>query len=450
MFRDRRGSITVYTALFLTAGISAGTLAVDVGRMTVLRSEMQNSADAAAMAGAVQLDGRDNARARALDVATNAAQGWSAIPSGAGDLDVASVAYYSVLEPSPVVATGDADAVFLEVELVPKQVNILFQPLLNALIDSASSTTSTLTAVATARIDPFICHAPPLMMCDLSEIDASLDLTQPENAGRQVRLKEAQNSGGPMEPGNFGLLALPDGSVGANAIEGALATVAPEDCYTLDVTTATGSKTQKVRDGMNARFDVNSGWPYPAPNVINYPRDNTLIADSSAFAGDGVWGISGYWQDKHGVAPPPALADGSRYMAYLYELGLEFARDGRRTVYPPGDSLPEGFTLVTPDAADIPVALDPANSDNPIFDGVATGEIAENGPARRLVQVPLLQCIAEGVSGHASYPTDGKYVEFFITETVDAPPEAAIYAEVVRSLTPVNNPDFHANVRLVR
>ena len=70
MFRDRRGSITVYTALFLTAGISAGTLAVDVGRMTVLRSEMQNSADAAAMAGAVQLDGRDNARARALDVAT--------------------------------------------------------------------------------------------------------------------------------------------------------------------------------------------------------------------------------------------------------------------------------------------------------------------------------------------------------------------------------------------
>ena len=122
MFRDRRGSITVYTALFLTAGVSAGTLAVDVGRMSVLRSEMQNTADAAAMAGAVQLDGRDNARARALDVATNAAQGWSAIPSGGGDLDVASVIYYSALEPAPVVATSDADAVFIEVELEPKQV----------------------------------------------------------------------------------------------------------------------------------------------------------------------------------------------------------------------------------------------------------------------------------------------------------------------------------------
>ncbi|MBT3629325.1 MAG: hypothetical protein HN527_14600 [Rhodospirillaceae bacterium] len=450
MFRDRRGSITVYTALFLTAGVSAGTLAVDVGRMSVLRSEMQNTADAAAMAGAVQLDGRDNARARALDVATNAAQGWSAIPSGGGDLDVASVIYYSALEPAPVVATSDADAVFIEVELEPKQVEILFQPLLNAVTNTTSSTVSSMNAVATARIDPFICHAPPLMMCDLSEIDASLDFTQVANAGRQVRLKEAQNSGGPLAPGNFGLLALPDGSAGANDIEGALAAVEPESCYSLDVTTATGSKTEKVRAGMNARFDVASGWPFPAPDVINYPRDDTLIADAAALAGDGVWDISGYWQDKHGVAPPPALADASRYQAYLYELGLEFARNGRRTIYPFDGTLPEGFTVVSPDAEDIPVALDPANSDDPDFDGVATGEIASNGPARRLVQVPLLQCVAQGIGGHASYPTDGKYVELFITESVGAPPEAAIYAEVVRPLTPANNPDFHANVRLVR
>jgi len=450
MFRDRRGSITVYTALFLTAGISAGTLAVDIGRLAVLRSEMQNSADAAAMAGAVQLDGRDNARARALDVAANAAGGWSAIPSGGGDLDIASVTYYSALQPAPVLATSDADAKFLEVELAPKQVNILFQPLLNALTGSVSTNTSSLNAVATARIDPFICNAPPLMMCDLAELNAGWDLTQPANAGRQVRLKEAQNAGGPLAPGNFGLLSLPDGGTGASAIEAALAAVEPEDCYTLDVTTVTGSKTKKVRNGINARFDVASGWPYPAPHVINYPRDANLLAVAAALLGDAVWDIAGYWQDKHGVAPPPALADASRYQAYLYELGLEFARNGRRTLYPPSETLPGGFNLVTPPAADIPVALDPANADDPDFDGVANGEIAANGPARRLVQLPLLQCLALGIGGRASYPTDGKYVEFFITEIVGEPPEAAIYAEVVRPLTPSNTPDFHANVRLVR
>ena len=448
MICDRRGSITIYTALFLTAGISAGTLAVDVGRMAVLRSEMQNSADSAAMAGAVQLDGR--AGARALDVASNAAIGWSALPSGSGDLDVLEVTYYSALEPSPVAATGDADANFIEVALAPKQISMLFQPLLNSLTGSTTSTTSTLGAVATARIDPFICHAPPLMMCDLSELDSGLDLTQPENAGRQVRLKEAQNSGAPLAPGNFGLLSLPDGSSGASAIEAALAAVEPESCYSLDVTTATGSKTQKVRSGINARFDVGAGWPFPAPDVINYPRDADLMADSTALLGDGAWDITSYWLDKHGVALPPALADASRYQIYLYELGLEFARNDRRTIYPPDESLPDGFTLVTPSGADVPVADDPANADNPDFDGVPEGEIAANGAARRLVQVPLLQCVAQGIGGHATYPTEGKYVELFITETVNAPPEAAIYGEVVRPLTPSNDPDFHANVRLVQ
>lgn len=259
MFRDRRGSITVYTALFLTASISAGTIAIDFGRMAVLRSEMQNSADAAAMAGAVQLGGRAGAQARALDVASNAAVGWSALATGNGDLDIAEVSYLSILEPDLITATGNADANFIEVTLVPKQITILFQPMLNSLTESASATTQSLSAVATAGIDPFICHAPPLMMCDLGEVDSGWDLTPPENVGRQVRLKEAQNAGAPMAPGNFGLLSLPDGSSGASAIEAALAAVEPDSCYTLDVTTATGSKTQKVRNGINARFNVASG-----------------------------------------------------------------------------------------------------------------------------------------------------------------------------------------------
>ena len=205
---------------------------------------------------------------------------------------------------------------------------MLFQPLLNSISGSVLSTTSSFGAVATARIDPFICHAPPLMMCDLVEAGSGWGLTQPENIGRQVRLKEAQNAGGPLAPGNYGLLSLPDGSTGASDIEAALAALAavePDDCYTLDVTTSTGSKTQKVRDGINARFDVASGWPFPAPNVINFLRDNGLIADSDALIGDGSWDIAAYWMEKHGFAAPPVLADASRYQAYLYELGLESA-----------------------------------------------------------------------------------------------------------------------------
>ncbi|MBT3265395.1 MAG: hypothetical protein HN372_13690, partial [Acidiferrobacteraceae bacterium] len=99
--------------------------------------------------------------------------------------------------------------------------------------DSSTAGAQSMGAVATAGIDPFICHAPPLMMCDLMEFDPAQDLTAPSAAGRQVQLKQSQNSGSPLAPGNFGLLSLPDGSAGAADIERALAAVEPEDCYCL-------------------------------------------------------------------------------------------------------------------------------------------------------------------------------------------------------------------------
>ena len=79
--RDRRGGLTVYASLLALVAVSAGTLVIDFGRMTVLRTEMQNRADAAVLAGVAQLDGRDGARARATEMIVSAvnettALGW--------------------------------------------------------------------------------------------------------------------------------------------------------------------------------------------------------------------------------------------------------------------------------------------------------------------------------------------------------------------------------------
>ena len=450
MFLDKRGSIGVFGALFLTVSVSAGALAVDIGRLDVLRSELQNRADAAEMAGAAQLDGRVGARDRAFAVAVQATAEYSNIPAGDAELTIASVSYYSALDPEPVLAASDADAAFIEVVLEPKTVDMVFGPVLASLTPSTSTVGSTeMEAVAVARIDPFICHAPPLMMCDLQELAESLDLTAPTAAGRQVRLKETQNAGDPLAPGNFGLLALPDGSAGANDIEGALAAVEPEDCYTLEVTTATGSKTEKVRSGVNARFDVGSGWPDPAPNVINYPRDVEL-ASVDVIAGSGTWDLEAYWLDRHGAVVPDDLLGASRYQVYLYELGEPYARNARQTIYPAPEAAPEGYTIVTPPGADIPVAAAGEDPTNPDFDGVPGQTAAVNGSARGLLALPLLGCLSDDIRGHGTYPTDGRYIEVFVTEDVKAPPLAAIYGEVVRTLTPTNMPDFHANVRLVR
>ena len=127
---------------------------------------------------------------------------------------------------------------------------------------------------------------------------------------------------------------------------------------------------------------------------------------------------------------------------------MTFARKGKETSYPiPAGGPPAGFVVVTPPGADIPV--DPGNPTLPDFDGVPQNTPASNGPARRLVKVALLQCFADGINGHGTYPTYGRFVEMFITQEVRDPPNAAIYGEIVRSLSPINDPEFHANVKLV-
>ena len=433
--------------MFAAVGVGAGTVAIDFGRLGLLRSEMQHTADAAALAGAVQLNGQDDSMTRAENVARNAMSQTSNIPAGGGatSLGVANVTFYSDYATKTAASSG-LDAKFIEVALAPQQVNYFFGPVLAAMFGGATS--STLNASSVARVRPFVCHAPPLMMCDLAEQDPALDPTLAANIGRQIRLKEPQAGGGAWAPGNFGLLSLPDGSSGASDIAVALAAESPNDCYEIDVITATGSKTNKVKEGINTRFDVSAMPDPPAPNVINYPLDDDLAADDTLKIGSGAWDINTYWNDKHGGAPPGDLAGASRYQAYLYELGLAYARDGLKTIYPvPAGGAPAGYVEITPPG--VALAVDAGNPTLPDFDGVPQNPPAANGQARRLVEVALLQCVADGVNGHGTYPTNGKYVEMFLTQEVKDPPNAAIYGEIVRSLSSFNDPEFHSNAGLV-
>ena len=445
--RSEAGSVTAYSAFFTVFAIGVGALALDVGRMTVLRSQMQDRADAGAMAAAVQLDGRNGAQARATAVAMNATSQKSGIPGDGDDLNVQAVNFYSEFDPSPVDATGDEDSKFIEVILEPRRVNFFLEPILNP---SGADHYTNMGARAVAAANPFICQAPPLMVCDLGEADPTMDLSLPSNIGRQIVLKPPPK-GGSWAPGNYGLLALPDGSIGADDIEGALASVDPADCYSLDVSTAPGVKTNKVQNGINARFDLPGGLPYPAPDVINYPKDVEMKGDPKVLMGSGNWDIDAYWAAKHGGSVPVELQQGpqsaSRYQVYLYEQGLPFGRNGWMTIYPVDGALPAGYTAVSPGGESIPE--DAANSDDPNYDGVPSQTVAANGYARRLVQVAVLQCSAEGVQGSHTYPTNGNFLELFLTQTVDDAPAGAIYGEIVSPLSPSNDPDFHANVKLI-
>ena len=449
--RNDAGGVLAYGAVFAALAAGATAFSVDYGRISVLRTQVQNRADAGAMAGAAQLDGKDGARARAQNIAMNAISERTGISAGSSDMSIFTPTFYASYGAVPIAAVGDDDAKFIEVKVTPKQVNFMFAPILRAISGSANSNSALVGARAVAGPNPFICHAPPMMLCNPAEEDPALDLDLAANFGRQIVLKEPESGGGPWTPGNFGLLSLPDGSSGAADIEAALAATTPDDCYTLDVTTAPGSKTNKVKNGINARFDMPGGLIPPAPNVINYPRDDDVITETAGRLGSGIWDIATYWAAKHeGAAVPVVLLGASRYQTYLYEQGLSYAHQGKETIYPVPDPLPAGFETVVPPPADIPVAVDPANSDDPNFDGVPVNVVATNGEARRLLKVAILNCISDGVNGKGTYPTTGNYVDIFVTEMVQDPPNAAIYGEIVRPVTTISSPDFHANVRLVR
>ena len=461
LLKDERAGVAAYAAMAALTAIGAGAVAVDFGRAAVLRTQMQNAADARAMAAAAQLDGRDGARARATAVATNTMDAETNIAADDDDLEIKSPVFYSQYTPSKVLATSDQDALIVEVTLEARRVDYMFSPILRFVGADSSLDSQTIVTYAAAQPEPFICHAPPLMICDYGDKgggvhDSIADLRNPVHAGKQVRLKE-QGSGGTWAPGNFGLLSLPDGSSGASDLEAALAALSPEDCYSLDVTTATGSKTEKIVNAVNSRFDITGNpWPYPAYNVINYPRDAELITDTNEKLGSGTWDLTGYWLAKHGVAVPPELTGASRYQAYLYELGLSYARNGKQTMYPVPATLPAGYTVVTPSAAAVPVAASTTNQHDPRYDGVPRSSKPPyyNDPtkdyARRLVHVVQLQCKSNGVKGKHDYPTQANYLEVFITEYMQNPPAADLYGEVVRAITPTNSPEFHANVRLIR
>lgn len=443
ILQNEKGSVTAYVAVFATLGLGLGALSIDMGRATVLKTQMQNRADAGAMAGAAQLDGRDGARARATEVAINAMQHRTLLAADEPVLAVESVAFYSEVSPALVVADSDETAKFISVTMEPRSLTYIFKPILSG----NYSETTTMEAEALAHPDPYMCHAPPLMICDLGENDATIDLNSEDVIGRQIVLKPPQG-GDDWAPGNYGLLALPDGSIGASALEEALAAVVPQDCYGLELGTAPGVKTNKVQNGINARFEYETSWPYPAPNVINYPQDEDVIDGSATKMGNGQWDLATYWADKHATALPTDLVDATRYQVYLYELGKTFGRNGTSTYYPVDESMPIEYTEVTPPAVAVPTSVD--HPDNPDYDGVPDGTVASNEEERRLVKVAILQCVAEGVRGSHNYPSSGKYLEMFVTQSVPNAPAGAIYAEVVRPLTLTVTPDFHANVKLVK
>lgn len=435
--RHQRGAILVMTAVIIIVLIGVAALALDIGRITVLRNQMQNAADAAALAAAVELDTRAGARTRAMAAAREALQHDSRFSRlrellGADALPDEAFTFYCIIgaqfdvDPEDVdigafcdgdddgtgryVAATDADAHYVRVNLDPAladgrfTLDLIFLPVLE-LLTPGTATEAAVQADAVAGRQFIQCDYPPMALCDPFE-------------GRGTTFRDAMPLGGLVQlrqqgsnqwsAGNFGFLEPLDAGPGASSVAESLASEIGQGCATRLVTTQTGGMTQATTGGINTRFGVYgppnpfnrpnapTQWP-PAPNVINFPLDAAPLGSlgDSRF-GNGSWDFNAYWSAQH-----------------------------------PGQVAPNGWSnLNLPQRWEV-YQWEIANSSIP-----PSGVPAHPAGAleRRLITVAVLSCNALGLTGgkkSAVVNSPNGFAKFFLTRQADGPPNAAAYGEYV-------------------
>lgn len=451
----QRGAFLVLAALLMAVLLGMVALGIDVGRLYALRSEIQNAADAAALAAAAELDGAANARQRAIAAAQSLLQHDSRFATVAALLDAGALppeafTFYCIIG-SPYdppfnstyctdlqdaegryLATSDAEAHYVRVRLDPAQaagrfrLQLLFLPVLSA-IGVPTQTVASTGGSALGGRNIYTCDVPPMAICD--PFEGTGTNFQTAMVPGQAMLLSGGGGTGFWAPGNFGFLSPPAGGPGAPAAAAFLANEAGAGCSGPFVDTEPGVMAMPMVRALNTRFDQYSGmqagsWATnpPAPNVVSYPNDASWRGAASPWNrfGNGDWDFDGYWGAAHvGVAKPNGWSNlnrPTRWQVYNYEISNSLVPN-------------------TP----------PTYAGQPTPAHVGPGSV----PKRRLVKVAVLSCGALSVNGSSLIPIqepDG-YAEVFFHRKADSTPNPQFWAEYVDW---VNGPDsqYHVQVQL--
>ena len=393
-WRDQSGIALILVAIMLPVIIGFSLLVIDMSRANTLHNDLQKAADAFALAAAAELDGQSGAWARAeramdrlvenesyfstAGVTTLKAgqRGGTANINSAGNIswrflkelpqnDADAVDLAQLADATP--ATGEKHTRFIEVTVTPTEFRTIFPP--SFLTGNAASNSFNVGATAVAGFSSSVCDYTPVFICNPYEdtsVTGGVTLEQAAQT-REYRRRQIKLRGdGFYMPGNFAFLKAPDGN-GAKALERMLASSKPLACYSRQgVDTEPGQNAGPVKNGLNTRFGINTGYTGaeygPAVNVrkgarngdkcvkdnkVNYETDPNkgigLEPDSCHVSGTctmmggrmgaGNWNFARYWAANHpGRAVPPELSGTganmpTRYEVYRYEIDNNIYQD---------------------------------------------------------------------------------------------------------------------------
>ncbi len=239
-----RGSILATSAIGMLSILLAVGLGVDISRFYLAKTELQNAADAAALAAVSALNTAPLGITKATDRAVAAMNNYDFNKTGV-TFPRTNVLFAKNLD-GPYMSEGAAQAQaasirFVQVTTPDSNVGVSFAaPILGS--------TKTLSATATAGLS-----VPLNLFCNFLPVSV-IDYGVPIAAGNTYTFRSS--SGNSVSPGNYQILAVA-GSGGKDVRIGLAAGVdkcaAPGEVYNVD--TKPGVTAGAVRQGLNTRFD---------------------------------------------------------------------------------------------------------------------------------------------------------------------------------------------------
>ena len=377
---DECGIILPYVTVMLVALIGLSVLALDGARYMELQTQLQNRADAIALAAAAELDRTPTS----IDRARRAIATFGDLSTE--HIKIASMRFLSSLplhDSDPILPahlTNDPTrAGFVEITLEP----VGFHTVLPATIFGGSNTLAA-GAQAVAGFDQAVCSISPVFICNPFETEgmsyaqatqALVSANTNASAQRQlIKLSGSQALNRALSGGDFGYLvpatgSLPVDSCGPPKGEGigqALAASQPAMCFRLSGVSMQSADDQTAMDGLNTRFDIYANgfqqcknnyvadvnvrkgyvapgntnwcaarpatatWPLPDPIATGFPLDqNMLLAsadtgtqvNANVSLGNGTWDCLSYWHLAHfagpgAESPPPGCTQQAKISRY--------------------------------------------------------------------------------------------------------------------------------------
>jgi hypothetical protein len=355
---DDDGVILPYVAIMLAVIVGLSALALDGSRLMSVQTQLQNGADALALAGAAELDRRPDsiirAKAAIQDLIKNPISGVDI-----GQIaEVSGIDFLQSLPASddlPITTANLTDdptlAAYVQVTLKPIAMQMIFPV-------SAGLGRMTVGAQSVAGYDQIVCNAQPLFVCNpfetsgMTYLQATQALVQADqdSAGphQLIRLAGSQFKNGEYGAGDTGYLipatgVLPTtacGPGGEDGIPQALASTELRACFRLSGINLVPGDDQPAEDGLNTRFDIYTNgftscrddyppdqnvrkgfitlgnvnwcnaipappnWPLSDPLSAPLPIDSNMIGSDQFFnptvsVGNGTWNCAAYWSIAH-------------------------------------------------------------------------------------------------------------------------------------------------------